>query len=68
MAKFGHMSKTSPLTVAQAADVLGVSIRTVHRMIDSGTLVPLAKLSGATGAYLLDADHVAEVAATRRSA
>lgn len=55
------MPNTDHLTTAQAAEALGVSVRTVHRMVSAGTLTPTMKLPGTTGAYLLDADEVENV-------
>ena len=40
------------LSAAQAADTLGVSIKTVHRWAERGTLTPAGKLPGLTGSYL----------------
>lgn len=55
------MPNTDHLTTAQAAEALGVSVRTVHRMVSAGTLTPTMKLPGTTGAYLLDAAEVENV-------
>ena len=56
------MPNTTHLTTAQAAEALGVSVRTVHRMVAAGTLTPTMKLPGTTGAYLLDAAEVRNLA------
>jgi excisionase family DNA binding protein len=42
------------LTTRQVAERLGVDPRTVHRMADDGRLAYVAKLEGATGAYVFD--------------
>jgi excisionase family DNA binding protein len=45
------------LTTAEAAHILGVSVATVHRMVERGDLVSVAKAPGVRGAYLFtDAD------------
>lgn len=51
----------SNITTAEAAQMLGVSVRTVHRMVTAGTLTPTIKLPGVTGAYLLESDEVQNV-------
>lgn len=40
------------LTTAQVAERLDVHVRTVHRLVTSGRLVPAMKLPGSVGAYL----------------
>ncbi len=40
------------LTTVLVAERLGVTIRTVHRMVDTGRLRAEFKLPGRTGAYL----------------
>ncbi len=50
------------VTAAEAANRLGVSIRTIHRLVARGDLAPARKLPGATGAYLFDADDVTAAA------
>ena len=56
----GHMHNT--ITSAEAAEQLGVSVRTVHRMVSAGELTPTIKLRGLRGAYLFDADQIARKA------
>lgn len=51
------------ITSAEAAEQLGVSVRTVHRMVSAGELTPTIKLRGLRGAYLFDADQIARKAA-----
>lgn len=52
-------------TTLEAAERLGVDRSTVRRLIESGHLVPLAKLPGRTGAYLLNPDEVEHIAKER---
>ena len=60
------MTKTA--TAAEASAALGVSIRTVHRMVESGQLTPIIKLPGKTGAYLFDPEQVELLKAERAAA
>jgi len=53
---------------ADAANVLGVSVRTVHRLVASGRIVPAQKLTGPTGNYLFRRSDVSALAATIRGA
>lgn len=46
------------ITVAEAAAMLGTDRTTVIRWIKAGRLVPLAKLPGRTGSWLLDRNAV----------
>ncbi len=62
MTKNGHVTKTSHMTTAEAARTLGVSVRTIHRMVAAGTLTAPIKLPGLRGAYLLDAAEVRRLA------
>lgn len=48
------------LTAAQVAERLGISTRTVSRMVARGDLTPAHKLPGDTGAYLFDAATIPE--------
>ena len=50
---------------AGAAPILGCSVPTVLRMISRGALVPVGKLPGRTGSYVLDRSDVERVAAER---
>lgn len=54
----------TPTTVGttEAAATLGVSVRTVHRMVAQGMLSPAGKLPGHTGAYLFDLGDVLALA------
>lgn len=49
----------------QAADELGVSIRTIHRLVDSGDLTPAVKVPGKTGAFLFEGSEVERVKTLR---
>lgn len=53
---------TDPIGTTETADLLGVSVRTVHRMVARGTLVPVGKLPAMTGAYLFDRADVIQFA------
>ena len=48
----------STIGTSAAAELLGVSVRTVHRMVAQGMLTPAGKLPGNTGAYLFDEGDV----------
>ena len=56
------------LTAAQAAEQLGVAVRTVHRMVERGEMKAAAKLPGDTGAYLFTEVEVRRVAGRRGAA
>lgn len=56
------------LTAPQAALRLGVSARTVHRMVLAHELQPVTKLPGPNGAYLFDSDDIEEAAKKRGAA
>ena len=61
-------SYTEVMSAASAAHTVGVSVRTVRRWIDAGEIVPVGKLSGRNGAYLIDARDVATLARLHRDA
>jgi excisionase family DNA binding protein len=52
----------------QAAELLGVNVRTVHRMAEAGLLPPALKIPGQTGAWLFDRAAVERLAAERAAA
>jgi len=56
------------LTTKEAADKLGVSIRTVQRMADDGTLSPTVRYPGQTGPLLFDETDVERVRKIREAA
>jgi excisionase family DNA binding protein len=56
------------LTTKQVAERLGVDVRTVHRMADTGRLPYVTKLEGATGAYVYDPDAIDAIAQQRQEA
>lgn len=58
----------SKITTAEAAKILGVSVRTVHRKADAGEIPHEMKLPGPRGAYVFDEDVVREVAKAEASA
>lgn len=53
------------LTSPEVATRLGRSIRTVHRLVISGQLVPAQKLPGPNGAFLFDPADVEQFLAQR---
>ena len=50
------------LTSAQVAEMLGKSVRTVHRMAEAGDLTIVTKLPVDTGAYLFDRKVIEKLA------
>ncbi len=58
------MSDDHLLTSPQVAHRLGKSIRTVHRLAESGDLVPVQKLPGPNGAYLFRESDVERLVKT----
>ena len=56
------------LGTAEAAQILGIEVRTVHRMVADGRLRPAMKLPGKTGAYVFARVEVERLAAERRAA
>ena len=60
-----HVPKSrNPITIADAAQILGKDRKTVLRWIGSGR-IPAIKLSGKTGAYLIDPNDIEALKATR---
>lgn len=59
--KMTHMPNANLLTSPQVALLLGKSIRTVHRLVSSGDLIPAHKLPGPNGAFLFDERDVARL-------
>lgn len=51
------------LSTAEAAERIGVSVRTLNRMAEDGRIVPAAKAPGLRGGYLYDPAEVERVAA-----
>lgn len=48
----GTVTNDGLLTTAELADRWGVSVRTIHRKVETGELTPAVKLPGLRGAYL----------------
>lgn len=53
------------ITAKQAAEILAVTVRTIHNLIKSGELTAVAQIPGATGAKLLDRKQVEALAEKR---
>jgi excisionase family DNA binding protein len=47
-----------PLTSKEAAERLGMSLRTFLRRVEEGAITPTHKLPGTRGAFLFDADSI----------
>ena len=56
------------LTSPQVASQLGVSVRTVHRLVAAGLLKTAQRLNGPNGAFLYDPADVAAYLERRTSA
>lgn len=56
------------ITTEAAAKILGVSSRTIHRLVAAGRLRPAIKLPGIRGAYLFDEDAVRTLDANKAAA
>ena len=59
------MSSPTLIGITEAAEILGLPVRTVKRKVQNGTIPHVAKLAGATGAYGLDLAVVSDLAAAR---
>ena len=53
-----HQPTTDYLTLAQYAQALGKSTRTIQRWLDAGVIASDLKLPGPTGPHLFKADRV----------
>lgn len=60
MSKNEHLIPTQ-----QVARLLGVNVRTVHRMVDDGRLTAAIKVPGRTGALLFDRTEIARLVELR---
>lgn len=58
---------TDTVTVREAADMLGVSVQHVHRLVRAGAIGVVHRLPGITGAKLLDRNHVERIVSERAS-
>lgn len=56
------------LTSPEVSNLLGVSIRTVHRRVDAGDLRAVRKLPGPNGAFLFDRAEVERFLENQRTA
>lgn len=61
----GHMSEPDQITTREAADMLGLSIRTTIRRVESGELTPARKLPGLRGPYIFDRNTIEEYRHTK---
>lgn len=61
------MPNTTYRTSPEVAAVAGCSIRTVHRAVQMGELVPALKLPGPNGAFLFTEDVVENYRASRNN-
>lgn len=61
------MPKLDVLPTSEAARILGLDVRTVHRMIKRGTL-PAHKLPGRTGSYVINRTDVEAILAAAEPA
>lgn len=52
----------SKITTAEAARILGLSVRTVHRRASAGEIPHELKMPGARGAYVFDEDAIRSIA------
>lgn len=57
-----HKTTTAPIGSAEAARILGVDVRTVHRRVERGELPALGKLDGYKGPYIFDRDRIEAIA------
>lgn len=56
-------SSTEPLSSAEVADALEVSVKTVTRMVKDGRLAPVKRLPGPRGAFLFNPAQVEAILA-----
>ena len=59
------MPKVPPMPTSEVAAQLGIDVRTVHRKVASGEIVPLFKAPGLRGAYMFDPADVEALIAQR---
>lgn len=50
------------MSATEVARLLGVDRSTIVRRAQAGTLTPIAKIAGATGAYLFDGETIRKMA------
>lgn len=61
-------TSTPLLTTTEVAQRLGVDVRTVHRMVANGRLVPEQKLPGRTGSFVFAPEAIDALSAERAAA
>ena len=54
--------RTDVIPLSEAARILGLSVRTMHRRIADGVVVPVSKLPGLRGAYIFDRSDIERLA------
>lgn len=62
------LSDSATIGSSAAARILGLSHRAVLDRVKAGTLTPVTRLEGRTGAYLFDRAEVERIAATAKAA
>ena len=60
------MPTSRNVTTRDAAEQLGVHVRTLHRWVSTGLITPTLKVPGYRGAYLFNAADVERLAHTRK--
>lgn len=60
------LSDSATIGSSAAARILGLSHRAVLDRVKAGTLTPLARLEGRTGAYLFDRSEIERIAAASK--
>lgn len=59
------MPKPDLLPTSAVAQRLGVHVRTIHRWVNEGVLIPVVRTPGIRGAYLFDRADVERLAKVR---
>lgn len=59
------MEPSDVLTSPEVSQILGCSIRTIHRRVDDGELTALRKLPGPNGAFLFERREIDRYRAER---
>ncbi len=59
------MPRENVIGVSDSAEIIGCSVSTVKRYVDSGRLAPVHQLPGRTGAYLFAREDIERLARLR---